>query len=70
MGAILTTGSVYWSNDSVVHDSAVQSDGKIVLAGSTYKGGVSGYDFALARLNSDGSLDTSFGTGGQVTTGM
>jgi len=41
-----------------------------VLAGSTYKGGVSGYDFALARLNSDGSLDTSFGTGGQVTTGM
>ena len=70
-GAILTTGSVYWSNDSVVHDSTVQTaDNKIVLAGSTYKGGVSGYDFALARLNSDGSLDTSFGTGGQVTTGM
>ncbi len=69
-GAILTTGSVYWSNDSVVHDSAVQSDNKIVLAGSSYKDDVNGYDFALARLNSDGSLDTSFGTGGQVTTGM
>jgi uncharacterized delta-60 repeat protein len=34
---------------------AIQADGKIVLVGST------GSDFAIARLNVDGTLDTSFG---------
>lgn len=70
VGEIITTGGGYWSNNSFVNDIAVQSDGKIVLAGSSYKDDVSGYDFALARLNSDGSLDTGFGTGGKVSTGM
>lgn len=70
-GALLATGGSYWSNDSVVRNIAVQTtDGKIVLVGSSYKDDASGYDFALARLNSDGSLDTGFGTGGKVTTGM
>uniref|UniRef100_A0AAU2K1G8 Calcium-binding protein n=1 Tax=Streptomyces sp. NBC_00049 TaxID=2903617 RepID=A0AAU2K1G8_9ACTN len=41
---------------------ALQADGKIVAAG-----GRSG-DFALARYNADGSLDTSFDTDGQLTT--
>jgi uncharacterized delta-60 repeat protein len=41
---------------------AVQADGKLVAAG------VTGGDFALARYNVDGSLDTTFGTGGTVTT--
>ena len=27
-----------------------------------------GYDFALVRYNTDGTLDTSFGLGGKVTT--
>ena len=45
---------------------AVQSDGKIVVAGRSNKGNVK--DFAVARYNSDGSLDTGFGTGGKVTT--
>lgn len=40
----------------------IQPDGKIVLAGRTWP--ESG---ALARLNPDGSLDTSFGAGGFVT---
>jgi uncharacterized delta-60 repeat protein len=40
----------------------IQDDGKIVLAG------VSGTDFALARYNSDGTLDTSFDIDGKVTT--
>ncbi|MDL2357579.1 MAG: delta-60 repeat domain-containing protein, partial [Pseudomonadota bacterium] len=34
---------------------AVQADGKILVAGSSES------DFALARYNSDGSLDSSFG---------
>jgi uncharacterized delta-60 repeat protein len=44
---------------------AVQADGKLVAAGFTQGAGV---DFVLARYNPDGSLDSSFGTGGQVTT--
>jgi len=49
------------------HDSAtavaLQSDGKIVVSGSA------GGDFAVARYNSNGSLDTAgFGSGGKVTT--
>jgi uncharacterized delta-60 repeat protein len=42
---------------------ALQSDGKIVAAGST-----SGTAFLLARFNSDGSLDQAFGTNGSVET--
>ncbi|MCP4335309.1 MAG: hypothetical protein GY785_21875, partial [Gammaproteobacteria bacterium] len=46
----------------------VQSDGKILLSGRA-DASASNADFALARLNSDGSLDTSFGGGdGMVTT--
>jgi uncharacterized delta-60 repeat protein len=42
---------------------ALQSDGKIVAAGST-----SGTAFLLARFNADGSLDQAFGTNGSVET--
>lgn len=46
---------------------AIQSDGKIIIAGRALNS--AGYsDMALARLNSDGSLDANFGTGGKVTT--
>ena len=45
----------------------LQPDGKIIAAGETTS--VSGnQDFAIARFNTDGTLDTSFGTGGKVTT--
>src|SRR5262245_11633410 len=47
---------------------ALQTDGKIVAAGLTVNSGVT--QFALARYNTDGSLDASFGTGGRVTTGF
>src|SRR5262245_44683704 len=46
---------------------AIQTDGKIVAAGFASEPGT-GRDFALARYNSDGSLDTGFGSGGKVTT--
>jgi uncharacterized delta-60 repeat protein len=42
----------------VVTDTAVAPDGKIVV------GGTKGANLALARLNVDGSLDTSFGNAG------
>jgi uncharacterized delta-60 repeat protein len=37
---------------------AIQADGKIVVSGSSFNG--SDYDFAVARYNTDGSLDTGF----------
>src|SRR5262249_13391111 len=48
---------------------ALQSDGKIVAAGYAYPfSGITGFDFALARYNSDGSPDAGFGSGGKLTT--
>ena len=48
---------------------ALQSNGKIVVAGVAGTGAAStGSDFALARYNVDGSLDASFGIGGKVVT--
>jgi uncharacterized delta-60 repeat protein len=49
-------------------DVGVQPDGKIVILGYVSKGSDNDYDFALVRLNSDGSLDTTFGVDGKVTT--
>jgi uncharacterized delta-60 repeat protein len=48
------------------YDVAIQSDGKIVAAGYAYNG--SDYDFALARYNLDGSLDSTFDSDGKLTT--
>jgi len=51
--------------------TAVQSDGKILLAGSTadsISNGGGNVDFALTRLNSNGTIDSNFGGGGKVTT--
>ena len=48
---------------------ALQADGKLVVAGTTYTNNdFSDEDFAIARYNADGSLDTSFGNNGRVTT--
>ena len=45
----------------------LQSDGKILMAGSAFNGS-GGQDFALARYNANGSLDTSFDGDGKLTT--
>ncbi|MGH2674811.1 MAG: PxKF domain-containing protein [Actinomycetota bacterium] len=48
---------------------AIQADGKIVVAGySIGQSGPGGYNFALARYNTDGSLDTTFDGDGKLTT--
>lgn len=50
---------------------AIQGDGKILVAGSTANPDSSfpnDVDFAIARLNANGALDSSFGSGGEVTT--
>jgi len=49
---------------------AIDDSGKIVVAGPSYNGSDYDYDFAVVRYLSDGSLDSSFGTGGKVTTAI
>ncbi len=50
-----------------VSDVAIQPDGKIVVVGCYCEEDIGDYALALARLNSDGSLDNSFGFNGVVT---
>ena len=49
---------------------ALQADGKIVVAGYTdagTAGGIDPFDFAVARLNADGTLDNTFSGNGKFT---
>jgi uncharacterized delta-60 repeat protein len=64
-GIVTTPFAVY---DDLAYAVAVQPDGKIIAAGRSSNG--SNYDFALARYNPNGSLDTSFNGTGKVTTAI
>jgi uncharacterized delta-60 repeat protein len=56
-------------SSAAAHALVVQPDGKIVLAGVSGAGAYSELnDFALARYDADGSLDSTFGNGGRVIT--
>jgi len=61
IGGIFTSPTIRGSGSAV----AIQSNGKIVVSG----GGVANNNFAdiLFRLNTNGTLDTTFGSGGIVT---
>jgi len=50
-----------------VNDLALQSDGKIIVAGTFYSSATQSNDFLVARFNQNGTLDTSFGTNGIAT---
>ncbi len=63
-GIVMTDIGV--STDDQAAAVALQPDGRIVVAGSS--GSATGLDFAVARYEPNGNLDTSFGTGGTVTT--
>jgi uncharacterized delta-60 repeat protein len=52
---------VYFNNSASAFGMAIQSDGRLVLAGS------SANQFVVARLNTNGSLDTSFGSNGKLS---
>ncbi len=66
---IVTTA--FAGSDDEAYALAIQPDGKIVAVGSTYVGSTgSGYDFAAARYNANGTLDSSFDGDGRVTTSM
>src|SRR2546429_4387989 len=46
----------------IAKDVAVQSDGKVVVVGTT--AGTPAHQFVVARFNADGTQDMSFGPGG------
>jgi uncharacterized delta-60 repeat protein len=52
-------------SDDFLYDIAIQDDEKIVAIGSTSNGESS--DFAIIRLNEDGSLDNTFSSDGMAT---
>ena len=68
-GTVTTSISSAGGDDEHVWALALQPDGKVVAAGEAVTA-TGGFDVALARLNPDGTLDTSFGTGGKVTTAI
>ncbi len=54
------------NDNDLLNSIAIQPDGKIIAAGSSWYNGNS--DACLVRYNSDGSLDNSFGDNGVVIT--
>ncbi len=59
-GKVLTTSG----NEAGAAATVIQPDGKILVAGYRRTYSPDNSDFALARYNPDGSLDTAFGTAG------
>jgi uncharacterized delta-60 repeat protein len=59
-GRVLFDAGTY---DDFGYSAAVQSDGRIVVAGTVYTSD-GGLDFGVARFNTDGSVDSTFGVDG------
>src|SRR6185436_6743364 len=61
--------TVFGGDGDVAFGVALQADGKIVVAGNAQHFDVVNTSaFALARYNTDGSLDSDFDADGKVTT--
>lgn len=68
VGGLVTTAIAPGAGSDRANEVAIQADGKIITAGTCSMGGATGDDACLARYDSFGALDTSFGIGGRVTT--
>ena len=66
-GKVITHFPGVFNTGSTATCVALQSDGKLVVGG-TYKNERTPHQFALARYNSNGSLDSTFGSSGKVMT--
>jgi len=64
-GTVIANITVYADYGNGV---AIQSDGKIVVTGATYDIADYNYDVFVLRYNTDGTPDTTFGTGGSFST--
>jgi len=57
------------NSTDIANAVALQADRKIVVVGTTYKNNdYTDEDFAVVRYHADGTLDTTFGVNGKVTT--
>ena len=67
-GGVVTTA--IGSGWATAYALALQPDGRLVAAGKGWDGTKSHFGFALARYDLDGTLDSTFGSGGKVTTAI
>src|SRR5438552_6916960 len=64
----MVTNDINRSTD-IANAVAIQADGRLIVVGQTYKNNdYSDEDFVVARYNTDGTLDTTFGRSGRVRT--
>ncbi len=66
-GIVHTLWSGTGGGAGAIHGLALQSNGQIVAAGVAWPSNPGGHAWGLARYNTDGSLDATFGTGGLVS---
>ena len=67
-GGIVTTTIDIAGMDDIANSLTIQPDGKLVIAGHSYSDALGQYEFAVVRYGTTGALDSTFGTGGIVTT--
>jgi len=67
-GRVITKVSA--TNWDEAHAVARQADGKLVVGGWVYAGNSSAGDFVVARYNTNGTLDATFGTAGITITAV
>ena len=58
----------FFNSTQTANAAVLQPDGKVIVGGTAFK--IDHYVFALARYNLDGSLDSSFGSGGAVASDL
>ena len=58
------TFDIVTGQSDAAHSLAVQPDGKLIVAGTTYRG--ANKDVVVIRLTTAGALDATFGTGGKA----
>jgi uncharacterized delta-60 repeat protein len=64
----LATSAPFFDGNGTPVAVAIQTDGRVVAAGSIIRTGAADTDFAVMRFNPDGTPDATFGIDGRVTT--
>ena len=62
--------TVYYNTQDYGQSVVVQSDGKLIVGGTSYDQYTGIYNFSLVRYNTDGSLDTGFDGDGKLQTSI
>ncbi len=67
----IATIPISGATNVVAHDIVIQRDGKIVIAGEARSGSISNNaDGLVVRLNTNGTVDSSFGSNGHALIGL